>query len=148
MIDFTKPTPEDRADYLRMVKEFYSTDAVLFHVADSHFEECFEELLRSDEYTFCHIFRYDGEAAGYALIAKTYSQEAGGMVWWIEEIYVLPEYRGKGIGSAYFDYLFSIKPENVKRMRLEVERENEGAVALYKRLGFDFLDYDQMYLEL
>ena len=148
MIEFTKPTPEDRADYLRMVKEFFATDAVLFHVDDSHFERCFEELLRSDEYTFCHLFRYDGETAGYALIAKTYSQEAGGMVWWIEEIYVLPEYRGKGIGSAYFDYLFSIKPDNVKRMRLEVERENKGAVALYKRLGFDFLDYDQMYLEL
>ena len=148
MIEFVKPTSEDRADYLRMVKEFYSTDAVLFNVDGSHFEACFDELLRSDEYTFAHIFRHDGETAGYGLVAKTYSQEAGGMVWWIEEIYVLPEYRGKGIGSAYLEYLFSVKPDNVKRMRLEVERENEGAVALYKRLGFDFLDYDQMYMEL
>ena len=33
-----------------------------------------------------YFFECENEAAGYGLIAKTYSQEAGGMVWWIEEV--------------------------------------------------------------
>ena len=142
-----KITEKDRAAYLDMAHEFYHSPAVLHAVPDEHFERCFQEMMAGSPYLEGLILEHEGKTAGYALLSKTYSQEAGGMAWWIEEIYVLPEYRGKGIGRAYFDYLFSVKPESVKRMRLEVERENEGAVALYERLGFDFLDYDQMYLE-
>ena len=43
--------------------------------------------------------------AGYGLIAKTFSQEAGGMVYWLEELYILEEYRSKGLGSEYFRYM-------------------------------------------
>ena len=100
-------------------------------------------------YNFCSlcIFVLDGEVAGYSLLAKTYSQEAGGKVVWIEEIYVLPSFRGRGIGKAFFDFLLQNRPEDVKRLRLEVERENERAVKLYKSFGFDFLDYDQMIID-
>ena len=35
----------------------------------------------------------------------------------------------------------------VKRFRLEVTRSNEGAVRLYEKLGFSFLEYDQMVLD-
>ena len=130
-----------------MADEFYSTDAVLIHVGKEHFHSTFKELMRSDKYAICYIFEYNGEIAGYSLLAKTYSQEAGGLVMWIEEIYVLPKFRGKGIGKEFFTFLLKNKPESVKRLRLEVEKENEGAVRLYKSFGFDFLDYDQMIID-
>lgn len=147
MIEFKLVTQSSRDDYIRMAREFYPTGAVMHPVDDLHFEAGFAELMRSDEYMFSHIFIYDGAVAGYALISKTFSQEAGGMVWWIEEIYILPQYRGKGIGSKYLRHLLDTRPPSVKRFRLEVELENEGAVALYRRLGFDFLEYDQMYVD-
>ena len=137
----------DRKIYLRMAKEFYATDAVLIHVGEENFSATFEELMRSDRYALCYIFELDGAVAGYSLLAKTFSQEAGGQVLWIEEIYVLPEYRGRGIGKAFFDFIIKNKPDKVKRIRLEVERENEGAVKLYKGFGFDFLGYDQMIID-
>lgn len=137
----------DREIYLKMAKEFYSTDAVLIHVGEENFLSTFEELLRSDRYALCYIFELYGKIAGYSLLAKTYSQEAGGQVLWIEEIYVLPEYRGRGIGKAFFDFILKNKPDEVKRIRLEVERENEGAVRLYRSFGFDFLGYDQMIID-
>lgn len=148
MIEFKQVTEENRIDYLELVEEFYATDAVLFDVNRKNFEDCFQELMRSNEYTFCHLFILDSKIVGYALIAKTYSQEAGGIVWWVEEIYIRPEAQSQGIGTTYFQYLVKNKPENVKRIRLEVEKENEAAVCLYKRWGFQFLGYDQMYMEL
>ena len=85
--------------------------------------------------------------SGYGLIAKTFSQEAGGMVYWLEELYILEEYRSKGLGSEYFRYMEEHKEEGVTRFRLEVEKENERAWKLYKRQGYDWLEYDQMIKE-
>ncbi|MCI8331648.1 MAG: GNAT family N-acetyltransferase [Clostridiales bacterium] len=130
--------------YLSMAADFYASDAVLFHVDDSHFKAAFNELMRSDEYLECFIFEYDGKTAGYALLCKTFSQEAGGMALWIDELYVLPAFRSKGIGHAFFDFLFQQKGSDYKRFRLEVEKENERAAALYQKMGFDFLAYEQM----
>ena len=39
------------------------------------------------------------------------------------------------------------KEEGVTRFRLEVEKENERAWKLYKRQGYDWLEYDQMIKE-
>lgn len=135
-------TPADRELYIKLAKEFYSTDAVFQSVPEKHFSDTFDELIRSDTYTFCRILEYDAAPAGYALMSRSYSQEAGGIVVWIEEIYILPEYRGKGLGSEFFAWLFESHP--VPRYRLEVEPENEAAMHLYKKLGFRPVPYGQL----
>ena len=147
MLNIRKIDINDKKEYLSMARDFYDTDAVLFHVDNTHFAVTFDELMRSEDYALCYILELDGKAAGYSLLAKTYSQEAGGMVIWIEEIYVKPEFRGRGIGKAFFDFLIKNRPENVKRFRLEAEKENSRAIDLYKSFGFDFLEYDQMIID-
>ena len=73
---------------------------------------------------------------GYALTAKSFSQECGGQCVWVEELYVLPAYQGKGMGSRVFELLNAYYPDCC-RFRLEVEPENEGAARLYRRLGYE-----------
>lgn len=147
MLNIRRISEGDRAAFISMSREFYSTDAVVKRVPDGHFEATFDELMRSDDYAICYVFEFNQAIAGYALIAKTFSQEAGGFVLWIEEIYVLPPFRKNGIGRAFFDFLLANRPSEVKRLRLEVERRNEGAVRLYQSFGFDFLEYDQMIID-
>ena len=95
-------TSNDRQAYLTMAKEFYTTDAVLGNIPASHIEATFEEMIRSDQYAVGYLFEYEGNTAGYALLAKTFSQEAGGIVLWIEEVYILEAFRSKGIGKEFF----------------------------------------------
>jgi len=132
----------DKEKFIEMSKDFYSSDVVFRNIPEKFHFDAFEELMRSDEYAECYIFEVEGEIAGYALLAKTYSREAGGNTVWIEELYVLPQYRGKGIGTKFFDCLFEKIP--AARYRLEVEPENERAVKLYKEKGFYYLPYQQM----
>ncbi len=134
----------DKAFYLNMAEAFYQSDAVLSPVPKVHLEETFSLLLTENPYAEGYILEQNGKACGYALLAKTWSQEAGGLTIWIEEIYVLPETRGLGLGKEFFAFLEKKYENTVKRFRLEVEDENEGAVRLYKGLGFEFFAYKQM----
>lgn len=138
---------EDREVYLQMAHDFYHSSAVLYPVPDSYLEATFDECMRSEDYCLAFLLESEGETAGYALITKTFSQEAGGYVYWLEELYILEQFRSKGLGREFFAYMEETRPDNVKRFRLEVEEENERAASLYARLGYKPLDYNQMVKE-
>lgn len=137
---------QDKTEYIKMTKDFYSSPAVLSPVPESHFESTFDEVMKGSAYTEAFIFECNSEIAGYGLIARTYSQEAGGIVIWIEEIYVKEEFRNKGLGSEFIEYV----KENIpaKRYRLETEPDNHKAQELYKRHGFEHLEYINYSLEV
>jgi len=134
----------DRADYLSMAHEFYAGDAVDHPIPDEFLERTFEELMGGSPYASCFVFEEEGAIRGYALLAKTWSQEAGGMVIWLEELYVRPEFQGRGLGQEFFRFLKeTMQPA---RFRLETEPHNHRAKALYQRQGFRFLDYESYIL--
>ena len=137
-----KITPNDRETYIALSEEFYSSDAVSHSIPVEFHKNSFDELMRSDEYIECFILEHEGDTAGYALIAKTFSPEAGGVVVWIEELYVREGFRGKGLGKAFFAYME--QNYNVSRYRLEVEPDNVRAKKLYSALGYKKLPYEQM----
>jgi len=134
-------------DMLQMMREFYHSPAVLSPVPDEHFQRTCKELLGGTPFAAAHILLQDEKPAGYALLAFTYSNEAGGIVLWLEEFYVRPDFRGKGLGTEYFQFLFREYEGKIARMRLEIEPENEKALRLYERMGFEKLPYEQLYRE-
>jgi len=138
-------TSADRETFLRMAYEFYHSEAVLHPIPDDYYTRAFDEMMRSEDYLLGLIFECEGKAAGYALLVKTWSQEAGGLTVWIDELYVLPEFRGRGIGRRFFTELETIAP--AVRYRLEIEPDNVRAEALYRSVGFDVLAYKQMVME-
>ena len=141
-ITFRPLEPRDRAEFLAMSEEFYTSDAVLHPVPSAYHERAFDELMRSDVYLECYLMESGDAAVGYALLVKTYSREAGGVNIWLDELYLRPAYRGLGAGSAFFAFLESTHP--AARYRLEVEPDNERAQKLYRRMGYRALPYLQM----
>lgn len=128
-----------------MTREFYRSDAVLHTIPDEYICKTFNLLIAGSPYAEAFIFEQNGETAGYALLAFTYSNEAGGMVLWIEELYILPEFQGHGFGKELMTYIEKTYKDQVVRIRLEVEKSNQRAVQLYRKMGFANLDYSQMY---
>ena len=137
-----KLTPQDHVLFLDLCREFYHSSAVMHPIPESYYENTFQELMRSEVYTQCYILEYEGQPAGYALLSKSYSAEAGGMVVWIEELYLRPDFRSHGIGSEFFTFLEQEHP--AARYRLEIEPDNERAAKLYRSRGYEVLPYVQM----
>ena len=135
-------TPADRDIYLQMAHEFYHSEAVLHPVPEENYSRAFDEMMASDAYITGLIFETEGCTAGYALLCKTYSQEAGGLAVWIDELYVRPAFRGCGLGRAFFAELQGIAP--AARYRLEIEPDNARAEKLYRSMGFEALGYKQL----
>ena len=94
-----------------------------------------------------YLLDWEGETAGYGLTARTFSQEAGGIVIWIEELYIREAYRSRGLGREFFSYIEEKNRGKIKRIRLEVEEDNTRAISLYERLGYEVLGYNQMIKE-
>jgi len=142
-----KVTEADRQSYIQMVKSFYNSEAVCHEIPVSHIEAAFDEMMRSDVYMEGFILEFKGKTAGYANIAKTFSCEGGGLTVWAEEIFVLPEFRSKGLGRELFEFLERHYGNKLARMRLEITDANQRAAKLYSSLGFEPLDYKQMVKE-
>ena len=140
-----KFVPEDREDYIRFSTEFDNSSAVDKPVPREHFEQGFDEMMRSDVYVQGYMLVCDGNNVGYCVTMKTYSVEAGGITIWIDELFVLEEYRSKGLGRELFKYIEENGDKKLRRIRLEVELENGRAISLYKKMGFEPAPYDGMW---
>lgn len=138
---------EDAAIFFDMAEQFYASDAVLHPIPKKHHIDAFNEMMRSNDYIEGYIFEYEEKPVGYAITSKMYSQEAGGFTLWIDEIFILEEFRSKGLGKEFFNYLKTNLDSSIARLRLEVEEENERAKKFYQNMGFSKLEYSQMFLD-
>ncbi len=143
---FRKITDSDATLIRKMMMEFYSSPAVLHPVPESYFDATIREALSGSPYVDCYLLDWEGQPAGYALTAKSWSNEVGGLVVWLEEAYVREAFRGHGLGSQLLQELENTY-RDAARFRLEVEEENKGAIRLYQRFGYVPLDYRQMVRE-
>ncbi len=137
-----KMQKEDKEDIILMMKTFYSSDAVFTNGSEEIFNNDFENCVNNSPYLEGYVFYNEKEIQGYAMIAKSFSTEFGKACYWIEDLYIKPEYRGFGIGTEFFSYIEKLYPDVI--FRLEVEKENERAVHVYKKCGFTSLPYVEM----
>ena len=75
---------------------------------------------------------------GYAVVCFGWSLEFGGLDGFLDEIYIRPGVRGRGIGTEILNALpRALAGAGLKALHLEVRRDNEKARALYARLHFE-----------
>lgn len=137
-----KMVPADRDEVLAMMRTFYASPAVLSNGSEEIFEADFSACVSENPYLEGLIFESDGVLAGYSMLAHSFSTEFGKPCVWVEDLYLKPEFRHKGVGTEFFGWL----SERYKghTVRLEAEHENENAVSLYRKSGFEEL----LYMEL
>ncbi|MFN5910208.1 MAG: GNAT family N-acetyltransferase [Bacteroidota bacterium] len=109
------------------------------------YERAPEQVVNTEEDLAKHLFEEkicdaivavsEGIIVGFALFFTNYSTWKGKCLY-LEDLFVLPEYRKEGIGSQLFDEVVRIAIERgVKRMDWQVLEWNEPALAFYRKKG-------------
>lgn len=137
----------DETEVLAMMRVFYDSPAVLHTSSDEVLKRDIADCISDMPYVSGYLFEVDGVVAGYAMTAVSYTTEYGGICVWLEDLYLKPEYRGKGLPNQFFMYLEEQYPEAV-RFKLEVEKENEFAIAAYQKNGYGISPYIEMTKEM
>lgn len=87
----------------------------------------------------------NGELIGQIMVTYEWSDWRNGTLWWIQSVYVHPDYRRSGVFSALYHHVESIARENdACGLRLYVEHNNERAQETYKALGMVNPNYQVM----
>lgn len=148
MITIKKMEEKDTQDVYEMMRDFYDSPAILHEVPGEVLRRDIEACVGDNSYMEGFVFRAHGSVAGYAMLAKSFSTEFGGLCVWIEDLYIKPEYRNGGIGTQFLQYLEEQYKGKAVLMKLEVEPGNGCAVEVYQKCGFKELPYLEMIKKL
>lgn len=95
-----------------------------------------ETLFGSKRYTEVVIANYGNEPAGFALFFHNFSTFLGKPGIYLEDLFVLPKFRKKGVGKALFTYLARLAVERkCGRLEWAVLDWNEPAMKFYESMG-------------
>nr|AIA15626.1 Acetyltransferase (GNAT) family [uncultured bacterium] len=113
----------------------------LEHEAKTSPDDIARDLFGANPKVFCDIAEWDGRPAGFALWFYTYSTFQGRHGIWLEDLFVDPELRGKGIGKALLAHLARrCATEKLGRLEWWVLDWNAPSIAFYKAQGAEMQD--------
>src|SRR5580693_5091207 len=121
-------------EVVQMMKDFYGELEV--KVDTSQFPETIRYLLAHPDHGRIILMFDGGDLVGFAIIIQHWSNEYGGTILLIDELYVKPAGRGQGLGRDFFEMLKRERPWQARTMILEVARRNTPAQKFYESLGF------------
>ncbi|HAP35633.1 MAG TPA: GNAT family N-acetyltransferase [Bacteroidetes bacterium] len=101
-------------------------------------------LFDNAEKGFYLVAELNGAVVGQMMITYEWSDWRNGIFWWIQSVYVQPEYRAQKIYRTLYEHSVALAKEqqNVCGLRLYVEKENERAHHVYEKLGMSLTNYD------
>ena len=118
------------AEYEKLLHEVEATEAMIDAA-----------LFGDNPLLFCEIAEWDGEPAGFAVWFVNFSTFSGRSGIYLEDLFVRPAYRGKGIGKALLAYLAKLCVEKGwARLQWSVLDWNAPSIAFYKSLGAVMMD--------
>lgn len=118
--------------FIRALAEFER----LAHAAVADEATLTRNLFGARAYAECLIAEADGDAAGFALFFHNFSTFTGKPGLYLEDIFVDPKFRSRGIGLAFFRELAKIAlARDCARLEWSVLDWNERAIAFYRTLG-------------
>jgi len=133
-------TENDVPVIFALIKELAEFEKLADQIKTSE-DELRNTLFGKDKFVEILLAEYVHEVVGQALFFKNFSTFLGKPGIYLEDLYVKPDMRGKGIGKALLDKIISIaKERNYGRVEWSVLDWNETAIDFYKKIGAKPLD--------
>ncbi|MCF3945254.1 GNAT family N-acetyltransferase [Acidiphilium iwatense] len=129
--------PEETGLLLDMARTFHSEDG---HPMDAAAEAATRASVTGEGHAALAptwLLRHEGRVVGYFVLSLGYSPEHGGLDAFIDDIFLVPDIRGRGLGRAALGCAVeSARARGARVLMLEVEKHNDRAYRLYASEGF------------
>jgi diamine N-acetyltransferase len=133
-------TPADVEPLLGLVGAFHAEDGYPFREEETRINLL--RLLGDPQLGRLWVVEDAGALMGYLVLAFGFSLEFRGRDAFIDELYLVPSHRGRGLGKQALALAeAACKEIGVRALHLEVERGNDEALGLYRKAGF--VDHDR-----
>jgi len=127
--------PDDVAQILGFIRELAEYEKLLHEVKATE-ADIAAALFGPNPRAFCDIAEWDGQTAGFALWFYNYSTFCGRHGIYLEDLYVRPAFRGRGIAKALMKRLAKrCVDEGLARFEWWVLNWNEPAIRFYRSIG-------------
>ncbi len=102
-----------------------------------------EAVFRDDKKGFYAVAESSGEIVGGLMVTFEWSDWRNRWFWWIQSVYILPEFRGRKIYRLLYEFVKekAEQRKDVCGFRLYVEKENVNAQKVYEKLGMEQSHY-------
>ena len=92
-----------------------------------------------------YVFDCDNEVIGYAIVINSWSNEYGGIILNIDEIFVDEKYRNQRVATSFLEYLSREFQETAMGIELEALPSNHELMNFYDKCGFKKSEYALLY---
>ncbi|MEO6194822.1 MAG: GNAT family N-acetyltransferase [Thermoanaerobaculia bacterium] len=128
-------TSSDLEAVLALHRDFFAEEGYAFREEESRAN--LARLLEEPGLGRIFVMDEDERVIGYLVLTFGFSLEFGGRDGLVDELYVSPEHRGRGLGTRVLDAAeVACREQGIRAVHLVVERYKDGAQALYRRMGF------------
>jgi GNAT superfamily N-acetyltransferase len=139
-LDIRRARPDEAGLVLSLIRELADYER-LAHEVEASEAMIAEALFAEHPRLFCEIAEWNGEVAGFAVWFINFSTFSGRSGIYLEDLFVRPPLRGKGIGEALLKHLASECVTNGwSRLQWSVLDWNTPSIAFYKSLGAEMMD--------
>ncbi len=109
-----------------------------------------EELLRNEVHGRYFLAEAEETVVGQTMITYEWSDWRNRQFWWIQSVYVHPDWRGKKVFTALYEHIMKLarSTPRVCGLRLYAEESNERAHTTYAKLGMNATGYRLFETEL
>ncbi|MGB9173474.1 MAG: GNAT family N-acetyltransferase [Bradyrhizobium sp.] len=132
--------PDEAGVVLSLVRELAEYEKLL-HEVDATEKMLADALFGENPRLFCELAEWNGDVAGFAVWFINFSTFSGRSGIYLEDLFVRPALRSKGIGKALLSHLAKeCVANNWSRLQWSVLDWNEPSIAFYKSLGAVMMD--------
>jgi ribosomal protein S18 acetylase RimI-like enzyme len=134
-ISFDLAREADVETLLDLARAFHAEDG---HPLDAAGEAAVARVAEGEPLARGWVARLDGNPVGYVVITVGFSIEYGGRDGFIDDLYLAPEVRGRGLGRRMLEFaLMQATLLGIGTLHLEAETSNDAATRLYRSAGFE-----------
>lgn len=133
---FRPATESDVDAVIGMMRGYYAEDGYPFVEPDAR--RAVATLIRDERVGRLWVADDGGRVVGYLAVTLGFSLEYHGLDAFLDEVFLAAGSRGRGLGREALETAEQYcRERGVKALHLEVERHRDGALALYRRVGFE-----------